>query len=239
VVPKCLLETSVGDTLWISVLRECDYGGRGVRVPARRWGFDKDESVSRPEVFDDARWVTAFGYEGRLFLGVNPHVHVGRIAVWSDALGLATRISFGDVIEASVEARAWLDGYLAGSEPSPAFMFGREIHSAPDDDPRWVRWQAAVAEYRRTGTWLGGSWEDVTPIEAGAQLPVPASTRRGDEVWEWDGEPWQRAALQPPWAGTLPDASSCQSRQHHSMAMIDPRHLQCEDCGYTHEIEPD
>jgi hypothetical protein len=69
--------------------------------------------VSRPEVFDDARWVTAFGYEGRLFLGVNPHVHVGRIAVWSDALGLATRISFGDVIEASVEARAWLDGYLA------------------------------------------------------------------------------------------------------------------------------
>lgn len=182
--------------------------------------------------FDPERWVIAAGYEGRLYLGYNPHTFVGRIGAWAPSLGHGTRISADDIVDASSTARAWLDGYLAGSEPGAEFMFGAEIHDLPDDHPRWQRWRDAVGRYRATGNWSGGFWTDLTPILGDVLLP--AWTRRGDEIWAWDGQEW--VASEP---GEGDPGRVCAERNAHSMAVIDERHLQCEDCGLTDEALPD
>lgn len=186
--------------------------------------------------FDPERWVTAAGYEGRLYLGYNPHTHAGRIGAWVPSLGHATRISTDDIVEASSTAQAWLDGYLAGSEPSAGFMFGSEIYDLPDDHPRWQRWRIAVASYRSTGNWTGGHWTELTPIVGDVLLP--AWTRRGDEIWTWDGQKWEAPKRGDGEIDGDP-GHVCEKLNAHSMAVIDERHLQCEECGLTDEVLPD
>ena len=180
--------------------------------------------------------MTAAGYEGRLYLGYNPHTHAGRIGAWVPSLGHATRISTDDIVEASSTAQAWLDGYLAGSEPSAGFMFGSEIYDLPDDHPRWQRWRIAVASYRSTGNWTGGHWTELTPIVGDVLLP--AWTRRGDEIWTWDGQKWEAPKRGDGEIDGDP-GHVCEKLNAHSMAVIDERHLQCEECGLTDEVLPD
>lgn len=188
--------------------------------------------------FSVERWVRVDGFDGRLLLGYNPHTHTGRIGVWSTALGHGVFISAAEVSDASPEAQAWIDGYLAGGEPGPAGMFGREIYKLPDSDPKWDRWRDAVKRFRASGYWTGGSWMDLSPIEPSANLVQPAWTRRGDELWEWDGSRWSPAEPQPPWEGRERPGSLCES-DGHSLAVLDARHLQCENCGLTDEVESD
>ncbi len=149
-----------------------------------------DEATARPDEFDESLWVTASGYDGRLLLGFNPHVHVGRIGVWSDALKMGTRISAGDVTYGSPGARAWIDGFLAGNEPGPSHMFGPLVHDLPDDHPKWERWRAAVASFRATGSVDRGELGDLSPIDPEATLPHAAWNRRGDEQWNWTRGEW-------------------------------------------------
>ena len=181
--------------------------------------------------FDPERWVTAAGYEDRLLLGYNPHVHRGRIGVWSVALGTGTRISASDVIDASPTAAAWIDGFLAGNEPGPHVMFGEQAHDLADDDPKMVRWRAAVGRFRATGRWDGGYWVDLVPVVPTEPLVEPVWVRQGDEIWLWDGDRWSEAVPQPEWSSTGPPNTPCEARGAHSPAVVSERHLQCEDCG--------
>jgi hypothetical protein len=189
--------------------------------------------------FDPERWVTAAGYDDRLLLGFNPHVHAGRIGVWAAELGTGTRISASDVMDASPIARAWIDGFLAGNEPAPGEMFGEQVYDLPDDHPKWIRWRAAVTRFRATGRWDGGHWYELDPIDPSAQLVEPAWARRGDEIWLWDGNAWNEADPQPEWSSTGPPDTRCEVRQAHNIGVVSARHLQCEDCGKVTQYTDD
>jgi hypothetical protein len=190
--------------------------------------------------FDEDRWVTTKGSDERLFLGYNPYTHIGRIGVWVPSLGHGTRISLSDVTDASPLARAWLDGFLAGSGPDPEVMFGDGIYDLPDDHPPWKRWREALHEFRHTGDWEAGRWVEVTAIEGDVDLVQPAWVRRGPEIWVWTGTAWAEAEPQPAWSWAFLTGSICEIRQTHSEdeVGIDDRHTQCGDCGRIFEREP-
>jgi hypothetical protein len=188
--------------------------------------------------FDPERWVVVENIPDRLYLGYNPHISAPyRIGVWSPAWGASTRISASEVIDASPSARAWLDGYLTGSEPDLADMFGPDSYDFAKSNPRFERWRTALRRYRETGRWTGGYWVELTPITG--ELLAPAWTEVADEVWTWDGTEWSMAGLAPEATITPTGDTRCDERSAHSMAVIDERHLQCEDCGNITETEPD
>jgi hypothetical protein len=120
-----------------------------------------DGSVTERFLNDPVLWVELAARPGRWTIHYNPHTHPGRFAV-VDADDNAIYASRGDVTACSLEARYWLDGFLRGSEPDAERMFGPDIWESDGDDPRWVRWRAALDQFRRTGDWLS-EWDWVDP----------------------------------------------------------------------------
>ena len=115
----------------------------------------------------------------------NPHTHQGRMSAVDPDTGDSICFSLSEVTDATDLARAWIAGFLAGSEPAPVAMFGVGIFDVEADDARWDRWRSALAEYRRTGDWPHEPWEHLLPIPDGIDLPPYVWTVRGDEVWQW------------------------------------------------------
>jgi hypothetical protein len=143
-----------------------------------------------------------------------------------------------DVVEATDTANAWIAGFLAGSELDATTMFGVGILD-DDDGPRWERWAAALAEYRRSGDWPHERWQHLLPIPTGANLPPYVWMVRGDEVWRWDTDRWTLAVPQPPRTLRLIDGTACAERGTRSMATVSTVHLVCEQCGSASQTLPD
>ena len=89
------------------------------------------------------------------------------------------------MVDASPTARAWIDGFLNGSEPTAVDMYGPGVLD-DEDDSRWDRWRAAIAAYRRTGKLPHQAWRPLLPFSAGVTLPLSVWALVGDEVWTWD-----------------------------------------------------
>ena len=178
---------------------------------------------------DERLWVTIEGCDERHVLVGNPHTHQGRMAVRCPRHG-GFNISRSDVVDASDLARVWIDGFLNGSEPRPEDMFGDGIHLLDDDhDPRWLRWRAAVGEYRRTGDWPYDPWRRLVPAP---DLPDGAWTLRGDEVWRWDGARWGLAEPQPALHWKMLAGSLCDERGHCDLEDRS-RHSVCVGCAHV------
>jgi hypothetical protein len=124
-------------------------------------------TVESPHDHDETLWVVVTDVPGRCFLGGNAHTHLGHIHAWSEDLGKLMTIRKDDVIDASPQARIWIQGFLTGNEPSlaewlcvtPDEAFVHERH----DDPKFQEWKRELRRFRQRG-WmpLGGSSDSTT-----------------------------------------------------------------------------
>lgn len=193
-----------------------------------------------PPRFDPELWVTAEGYDGRLFLLGNPHTHLGRMYAWSEALRVGTNISKYDITDASAAARRWIEGFLSGSEPGPAEYLGIDPLAEAelsDDDPGYGRWQAALVDYHESGTLPHLARVPTVPFSADASFSHVPWVFAGGQVWAWRGVAWVVADPQPALDGGLLAGSLCATRGYHDMegGDDDERHYWCIDCGVTEE----
>jgi hypothetical protein len=134
-----------------------------------------------PEGFHEELWVMAKGYNERIYLGWKPDItSFGRIGAWSPEHNSGTRISKGDVWDASDQSEVWIDAYLIGSQPSFEHMFGVDARNAPDFSSKFERWEKQCKEYRCTGIWRGGEWFIPRPLEIDALLRITCTC--GEEM---------------------------------------------------------
>lgn len=140
---------------------------------------------------DEDLWVRVEGYEGLLLILGNAHTHRGRISVWSDALGFSTRISKYDVDMASEKARAWIEGFVAASEPSLSEYYGHDNFA--DDDPLVERWRRACARFRERGSIGRIKYDPGFAIPPG--VPIEPQIWHGgwETTYLWNGTSWELA----------------------------------------------
>jgi hypothetical protein len=103
--------------------------------------------------YDEKLWITVSNCcSSKHYLLSNPHTFPGRISVWCPRQQLAFRVSKSEIETCSLEAEYWIKGFLVGNEPdAPTDEQGDYL---PDDDPRMIRWRAALRQFPETGLWV-------------------------------------------------------------------------------------
>jgi hypothetical protein len=161
---------------------------------------------------------------------------------WCDELREFRTISKDDVIDASPVARAWIDGFLAGSEPDLHEFLGvtdDEAGHIAGDDPAFERWRAHLAESRESG-WM-------PPLLLRPSAPVPAQAEHldpwcwvGGEFWAWRDRQWSVIDPPPPMRDGFLETSVCHARGNCDLALFGDYAI-CVDCGdcCEGEREPD
>lgn len=114
---------------------------------------EKRRTPRRPApAIDERLWVRLTNGETAYLLG-NPHTWPGHFDIWRPAVGEAYTCALSEVAECADEARYWLDGYLAASEPDPDEIWGDRVLDLEDDGPELTAWRAAARQFRLTGDW--------------------------------------------------------------------------------------
>lgn len=105
--------------------------------------------IDEPEC-DENLWFTMGSHcKGKHYLLRNAHTFVGRIDAWCPKKKVIFRIFKSEIDECSVEAKYWVQGFLAGNEPeAPRDEHGNLLEW---DDPRHQEWLAAVKSFAETG----------------------------------------------------------------------------------------
>jgi hypothetical protein len=195
-----------------------------------------------PDGFDPERWIVVSHPQawGRCFLGGNAHTHYGHIHAWSEALSGLVTIRKDDVVDASPVARAWIDGFLVGSEPNLHEYLGISYDEADyidRDHPTFARWRADMAVAREQG-WMRS-------LRPRPSSPVPADAEHlepwcwvGGEFWAWRNGTWGVVDPAPPMRDGFLASSICESRGHCDEAMFGAYAI-CMDCGDATEMEVD
>jgi hypothetical protein len=112
---------------------------------------------------------------GRDLLTGNGGTFPGRMSAWCPDKRVSYNVSFSEMGEMSRQARYYVVGFLAGSQPGTPPPEGADGDIVPDDLAAWI---AATGRFRRTGRWLG-RWR--TCAECGCVL-LPDSA--ADHRWE-------------------------------------------------------
>ncbi|MEW2590963.1 hypothetical protein AB0893_11145 [Micromonospora aurantiaca] len=99
-------------------------------------------------VIDERLWFEAPC--GRDVLVGNGHTVTGRMAAWCPHEGVGYNVSRAEMRVMSEEARYFVAGFLAGSEPRYPTEVDGETYEADMD-----AWRAALARFRLTGSWYG------------------------------------------------------------------------------------
>jgi hypothetical protein len=196
-----------------------------------------------PDGFDPERWVIIERDDRpaeRCLLGGNPHTHYGLMHTWCVDDDRFTTIRKADIVDASPVAWAWIDGYLAGSEPDLNEYLGIDRDEAgliARDDPAFARWRADMAVGRRDG-WMPFLFRrPAAPVPADAEHLDPWCWV-GGEFWAWRDGRWSVLAPAPPgWDGSSPTPSICDTRGHCDLAMYGVWAI-CIDCSQATETEP-
>ena len=185
----------------------------------------------------DGLWVEADGF-GRCRLLGNAHTFPGRIAAWSETLASNVTISRSDVRDASPEAWAWIEGFLAGNEPELNEFLGMDAPAAedlPDDDTGLQRYEQALANFHSTGSMP-------LPLSARPTLPPPPGlspepwSAAGGEVLGWNGTAWVPLEVQPQINFGVLAGTVCDKRGHHELQYVGEHHVFCGDCGEVSEV---
>ncbi len=196
-----------------------------------------------PEGFDPDRWVVlsrTMNIPGRCFLGGNMHTHYGHFHAWSEDLGDLVTVAKHDVVDASPLARAWIDGFLVGSEPRLHEYLGISADEAGNidrDQAAFVRWRADMAVARDRG------WMPMLRLRPSSPVPADAEHLEpwcwvGGEFWAWRNGTWGVVDPAPPMRDGYLASSICESRKHCDLAMFGAYAI-CMDCGDATEIELD
>ncbi len=112
-----------------------------------------------PEI-DPELWIEVEGFDGRCYLIGNGHTFPGRMLLWSESQQVTANVSKDAITGSSEASRRWIDGFLAGNEPSLADFLhidGATAAELPDDDPRVVRWREALYVFRDQGSMIVGN----------------------------------------------------------------------------------
>ena len=99
-----------------------------------------------PDYVDPNLSFEMHGHPGRNFLIGNPHTFPGRMEAYSVAERRSFAVSLDEMTNLSPAARAWISGFLSGSEPGPPEFAGDEHAEAVED-----AWRAAVLLFERSG----------------------------------------------------------------------------------------
>jgi len=191
-------------------------------------------------------WIVVEGSPDRAYLLGNSHTSPGRMyACWTDE-GDGFSISKNEIVDASNLAKVWIDGFLAGNEPTLSEFLGvsNELASSLlDDDPAVDRWRKSLKRFRVSGT---ASPQVCRPSVPFPDVFVPIERpwiAAGEEIFVWTrGENWKPADPQPT---ELPDnwnfksGSICEEEAQHEADFVEPSHLYCTRCGFTEEVEID
>jgi hypothetical protein len=167
----------------------------------------------------------------------NAHTHRGHFHVSALDGTLTRTVNATDVVDASLEGRFWLGGFLRGQEATLFEFMGRseELLDGVDDDDL-ARWQDWNARFRLNGS--APPLNDLPPsVEVLRHIvePVPWCHVAG-RYWVWRDGGWLVASPQPDGAENVagwawPD-TVCASRRHHSLEVHGVVAV-CQDC---HEV---
>lgn len=81
---------------------------------------------------------------GLHYLVGNPHIRPGRMAAWCEEQQVEITVSLKDMAYISSPAKYWINGFLAGNEPSPP---------GSHDSAGLTAWESARRTFRATGEW--------------------------------------------------------------------------------------
>jgi hypothetical protein len=202
---------------------------------AGRVMMDFIDYYGRPFQIDAALRVRVRG-RGEGYLDGNVHTFRGRFTVWYPDLGDGLATSLSEIESMTEEARIWITGYLAGSEPPMTEYLGID----DDDDAteeEFQRWTAFCRRFRETGY--------CPPLDRrpGGELKISDDERAeilvdpwrpkviaGERVWVPSGSTWAQADPQPEIAnGQLVD-TLCARREHHDLMDLASGWTVCLDC---------
>jgi hypothetical protein len=116
----------------------------------------------------------------------NAHTHRGHFHVSARDGGLSRTVNAADVVDASPEARLWLDGFLRGQEATLfEFMGSSEDLLDRVDDDDLARWQTWNARFRTNGS-APGLNHLPPPVEALGRIDNPAPwCHVAGRYWIW------------------------------------------------------
>ena len=97
-----------------------------------------------PDAIDQDLVFWIDGFPGRNFLLGHSHTFPGRMAAYSEVEGRGFSVSKYEITSMSESARSWVEGFLAGTEPSPPEYLGT-------GDIRGIQWETAMVEFRTSG----------------------------------------------------------------------------------------
>ena len=90
--------------------------------------------MALPDDIDPRLWVKIKGVDGRCYLFGNNHTFKGRMCAYSEALETDLGVSRGEITASADEAQYWIEGFLAGNEPSEAEALGDDDDDNPGSD---------------------------------------------------------------------------------------------------------
>ena len=105
------------------------------------------------ERYDPELWIAVAG-PLRLYLLGKAHTFHGHMRTWDPDADQVLYVSKTEIVSASPAARHWIDGFIAGSEPSLSeclLITPAEADLLDEDEPLVREWQGALAQYARTG----------------------------------------------------------------------------------------
>jgi len=201
---------------------------------------------------DKALWVELDGERG--YICENAHTHPGHFHVCFPYPGHWTTATVSELTVMSVEARYWLMGFLAGSEPDlyeylglvrTVEIKGSENWSSKDwereEAQAEVRWWNFCKQFRRDG------WHPSLHLRPDRALVITDAERAEINLdpwrpWTYVGErvlvpagpnsaEWVEADPQPEMAWGVLAGSVCAERRHHNLMYLESGWDVCRDCG--------
>lgn len=109
-----------------------------------------------PDSIDPSLWFTTKNYgpdRKFYFFSHSPHTFYGRMHAYDPEQKQSFSVSKYEISTMSPEAGYFVQGFLAGNEPSPPEGANGPL---PNDDPQILRWTRAIDLWRITGIWLDG-----------------------------------------------------------------------------------
>jgi hypothetical protein len=186
---------------------------------------------------DNRLWLVLKSYPGKSLIFGNAHTFPGRMLAWNIEAGAYVKFSKSDILDSSELSKAWLSGFLAGSEPSITDVAGKAGEPSPDPDEEDVRrWEAVVARYRESGVLSNLARLPLAPMPPDTPTgPAPWLATAG-EILTWTDDGWEFARGQIRLAGNFLAGSVCADREYHDISQVSEDYLVCDDCGMVTEL---